>query len=287
MLIAELRGKPSGRSSEDGLTSAVFGRLRYVPRRLVNQVLRSIGVSAPPTAMPTIDLWPNREVRHVPLASKRSRASLVEPDAVVRAGSTLLIVEAKYLSPLSGEDQLGKELLLGLHVAAREKRKSVHLLYLTPGPVEPGTPGFEVKNSALVCSPQMPLPNALRSYVTAQRKLGVAVPELAWSASWVSWGKLVRTLSEVVANADRPALVPLTQDLAELLTRRGVHTRDFAPLDTVPTPRLAQVSVGWLADNRVVTAGLRPLVRSSLNADVTQRALRRWGERLGHPETIE
>lgn len=80
---------------EDATTSAFFERVSYFPDEVVLEVLRTYFPNLASSTRPIVfEFWP-----HV---------STGEPDLVITGSDWILIVEAKFGSPLSGEDQLGK-----------------------------------------------------------------------------------------------------------------------------------------------------------------------------------
>ncbi|MEX5636838.1 hypothetical protein [Parafrankia sp. FMc2] len=102
-MLAILAGKldPSAGTasdrSEDALTDAVFGAIRYLPcRRVLGAVLAAVDVQVDPEVLDRarVDLWPSYQVPQLP-------GMRVEPDVVVTAGTTVVVFEAKYTSPFS------------------------------------------------------------------------------------------------------------------------------------------------------------------------------------------
>ncbi|EFC79702.1 hypothetical protein [Parafrankia sp. EUN1f] len=102
-MLAILAGKldPSAGTasdrSEDALTDAVFGAIRYLPyRRVLGAVLVAVGVQVDPETLDRarVDLWPSYQVPQLP-------GMRVEPDVVVTVGTTVVVFEAKYTSPFS------------------------------------------------------------------------------------------------------------------------------------------------------------------------------------------
>jgi hypothetical protein len=101
-MLAELHGKldpdggvPSDRS-EDLLTEAVFGSLRYLPYTVaLAEILRSVDATATRSGLShaQVLLW-----QAVPIGPAWP-GKTIEPDVIVIAGTTMVVFEAKLFSP--------------------------------------------------------------------------------------------------------------------------------------------------------------------------------------------
>lgn len=201
MIHAAIKGKLNGTldclRSEDALTAAVFGHLRYLSPSVLSAWLATALNHADPSASwvardsePTVEFWPT-----VTVADRGHR--WVQPDIVIAFQDEIVIVEAKLWSPKSSTkdevDQLARE-WHGITDHYRERAKVTALIYLTPHAVPPRG---DLEESA--------------------QALGTAASCL-W---WLSWSTLVPILEQQVASADR--MSPLVAaDLLEYLHEVGV-----------------------------------------------------------------
>lgn len=93
MIEAALRGKPLRLHAEDSLTATVFGRLCYLPDRLLWAWLRGARPFAGDAVLqlgvgqPSVRFWPTW-----PDTFRGART--VEPDVVIETGSSLCVIEA-------------------------------------------------------------------------------------------------------------------------------------------------------------------------------------------------
>jgi hypothetical protein len=194
MIQAALAGKLSCLGSEDALTSAVFGRLRYLPSSVLGRWLDTATPYSPGDNVerpwstgltPEYSFWPTWP------DSDRER---VEPDLLLRYGDSLVVVEAKLWSGKSGtRDQLARQWSVGvahLGQTMRSARLAAHI-YLT----------------AHLTSPETDLAESKRELNEA----GYGHTHL-W---WLSWATLAPILAGMPEN-------PIASDLAHYLREVGV-----------------------------------------------------------------
>jgi len=105
-MIAEINNKAVDEYSEDQLTGNVFGALRYLQYDLFHQIFadciepidvgKSLSISLPVKSGSDwnsgIKFWP--------------RCGGIEPDLIIIIGNTVVMVEVKYGSGESGDNQL-------------------------------------------------------------------------------------------------------------------------------------------------------------------------------------
>ncbi|MDR1604152.1 MAG: hypothetical protein LBS10_05100 [Gracilibacteraceae bacterium] len=110
-MIAEIEHKNVDTGSEDQLTGNVFGALRYLPYPVVRQIITNSVMPADmrklieQTLPPEISGEWGRNLffwRHYP-------GSRTEPDIVIELGQAVILIEVKYNSGLSSDDQLIRE----------------------------------------------------------------------------------------------------------------------------------------------------------------------------------
>ena len=107
-MLAELYGKldpdggvPADRS-EDLLTEAVFGSLRYLPYTVaLAEILRSVGANVTRSGLSDAQvlLW-----QTVPIGPAWP-GKAIEPDVIVIVGTTMVVFEAKLFSPFGSYHQ--------------------------------------------------------------------------------------------------------------------------------------------------------------------------------------
>lgn len=189
MIEAALRGKLACRDLEDALTSAVFGRLRYLPPSVLVrwfQSCRPHGCACVdwPSETPEISFWPTwRDVL---------REGVVEPDVILHWDGFDAVVEAKLWSGKSQiveeiensydvVDQLAREWAAAL--ARGKDDRTFHpkaIVYLTPDPSPPDAD--------------------LRASIAALRKHGHEDVRLLW----LCWSALEQPLSAEVRRGEHP-----------------------------------------------------------------------------------
>jgi len=197
MIHAAINGKLDCLQSEDALTAAVFGRLRYLSLSVFNEWLATARNHLDPRASwvprasePNVEFWPTVKDAY------RGRGS-VQPDVAIRFDDEVIIVEAKLWSPKStiegGFDQLARE-WHGTTDHYGERARVTALVYFTPH-VEP--PLEALDESALALGA-----DALRLW-------------------WLSWSTLAPLLEQQVASADRVSQL-VAADLLEYLRKVGL-----------------------------------------------------------------
>jgi hypothetical protein len=110
-MIAEIFHKSVDISSEDQLTGNVFGPLRYLPYSVARQIIKDSYL--PATANSFLDQSLPIEIsgewgRNV-YFWRRYVGSQTEPDVVMELENAVILIEVKYNSNLSGNDQLIRE----------------------------------------------------------------------------------------------------------------------------------------------------------------------------------
>ena len=197
MYMAELRGKlalDSGTSAdrtEDTLTAAVFGALRYLPRSALLAVLNLAfpGDFSPKEVNETrFEFWP--------------WLGNVEPDLILTVGKKLVVIEAKYGAPFSGAEgdiedhQLTREYRAARVRSQARRQQGPWLLAVTSDWLEPG---------AL---------QLVRQYLQAAGTQEVPV-------AWLSWQSIAHELDRW-----QPGSAPereLLSDVLSLMDRRGAR----------------------------------------------------------------
>lgn len=123
-MIAEIYHKSVDAGSEDQLTGNVFGALRYLTYAVVRQIIVNSVIPAATSkfleqSMPSemSDEWGSNLFfwQHFP-------GSQTEPDIVIELGQAVLLIEVKYNSDLSGDDQLIREAELLLANYSNKKK---------------------------------------------------------------------------------------------------------------------------------------------------------------------
>lgn len=197
MIHAALHSKLECLGSEDALTAAVFGRLRYLPERVLAQWLASASnhLDATRTLVtkdvePVVEFWPT-------VKDTLRGQGTVQPDVVIVFGTEVVIVEAKLWSQKSPVDDDTDQLARQWHGIVDHYGPRMHvsaLLYITPH-VEP--PRSELDESAVA--------------------LGAHAPNL-W---WLSWSALALMLEIQIDDGDRASRL-VAEDLLIYLRRAGV-----------------------------------------------------------------
>lgn len=109
-MIAEINHKSVDIGSEDQLTGNVFGALRYLPYSVIRGIIiesllpASAGAFLEQLLPSEISEW-GRNVYFW----KRYNDSQTEPDIVMELGQVVILIEVKFNSKLSGNDQLIRE----------------------------------------------------------------------------------------------------------------------------------------------------------------------------------
>jgi hypothetical protein len=197
MYMAELRGKlaldsgtPADRT-EDTLTAAVFGALRYLPRSALLAVLNRAfrgDFNQEEVNETRFEFWP--------------WLGDVEPDLLLTAGKKVIVIEAKFGAPFSGSDgdienhQLTREYRAARRRSQARRQQGPWLLAVTSDWLEP------------------PDLQQVRQYLQAGGSEAVPV-------AWLSWQSIANELDHW-----KPGSTPereLLSDVLSLMDRRGVR----------------------------------------------------------------
>jgi hypothetical protein len=233
MLLAQLHRKvPSEfEGMEDVLTSSVFGVFKYLPQELARTSLAE-WAEIPSLESPIlVELWPRCPtppgfVRPGELTEEdedpASRGD-TEPDVVITSEEWLILVEAKYRSPLDEYfDQLGREFVIGRQLA-RETERRFRMLVVTGHTLRPTPAGVDLASG---------LASVLRS---ASAEVGATskdvIGDVEDSLRWTSWQRLYVILSATCRERTMPdGARSLIGDLCDLLELRGLKPYDEQPL---------------------------------------------------------
>lgn len=282
MLLAQLHRKvPSDfEGMEDILTSSVFGLLKYLPDRVARTLLAKFAAIPLSQGSIELELWP----RHPTPPGFRSpalptedeeepaRRGDTEPDAIITAGDWLVLMEAKYRSPLGEDyDQLGREFAVGYRLA-QDEGYLFRLLVVTGQTLRPRPAGID-----LVTGVQNALTAASAGLGDAAQEMIAAVPD---SLRWTNWQRLYGILLAAHNNQDHPHHIrQLLGDVCQLLELRGLKPYDGRPMAealarwegagipdeawSLPAAyryrTASYASVGWQQLLRLDTATLHPL----------------------------
>jgi hypothetical protein len=229
MLLAQLHRKVPAdfEGMEDVLTSTVFGLFKYLPNDTASAFLAEFAAVPSLQGPLQVELWPRyptppgfRTPRVVAQEDEEpaSRGDS-EPDVVITTDEWVLVVEAKYHSPLDEEfDQLGREFAVG-HRLARDTGRRFRLLVVTGHTLEPRPGGVE-----LVMGLRGALNAASGGLGEAAADVIAAVPR---SLHWTNWQGLYRILARASQGGGMQANVRLLlEDVCELLALRGLRPYD-------------------------------------------------------------
>jgi hypothetical protein len=215
LIHAAMRGKIGCLELEDALTAAVFGRLKYLPIRVLADWLalsRAWSADGPSPAILLEGLdtfapefWPQWKdvLRGV---------GIVEPDVAIWANGRLLVIEAKLWSGKSPSavtaemerpaDQLARQWKAATDLCARTHRNTIGaLIYLTAHLTPPSRDLTESIEEMRRCDPQARL-------------------------HWLSWSALEAPLKKVTDRGEQPQASIATDilsylDAASVLRFRG------------------------------------------------------------------
>jgi len=195
-------GSPSPQDRlEDTLTDAVFSALRYLPRQVLAEWLRTV---LPPPFSDEIDenaagtaifrFWP-------------SLPGGVEPDLVIRVGPLMVVIEAKYLSPFSSRSsrhQLTVEWSHARAVARLEGLRGPIVVAVTADLTEPADIDLARREVALDSG-----------FDGSTSSSGLV--------TWCPW----QSVAEAILRSQAPdwsiGSIALMSDLFELMEKRGVR----------------------------------------------------------------
>jgi hypothetical protein len=212
LMLAELHGKfesndgvPADRS-EDLLTDAVFGTLRYLPySSALAEVFRALNVKVTSEDLngAQVRLWPTIPMPAWP-------GTLIEPDALVIAGSAVVVFEAKLFSPFSFS-----------HDPAKPHAGSYHQLAVQYAATKAWASGLRLSDPVMVAvtadatRPNISLDRAVHDI---ERLTGTAAPGVV---KWLPWHRI----AEIFDSLDRLRANEQAQvdDVLQLMDKRGVR----------------------------------------------------------------
>jgi hypothetical protein len=211
-MLAELHGKfepddgvPADRS-EDLLTDAVFGALRYLPYGLaLAEVFRAINVevSSEDLSGAQVRLWPAIPMPAWP-------GTVIEPDVLVIAGSAVVVFEAKLFSPFSFS-----------HDPARPDVVSYHQLAVQYAATKAWASGLRLSDPVMVAvtaDTTCPSASLDRAVQDIERLTGAAAPG---GVKWLPWHRIAEILNGLDwLRAHERAQV---NDVLQLMDKRGVR----------------------------------------------------------------
>lgn len=232
MLLAQLEHKipTEYEGMEDVLTSSVIGLLKYLPHDVGGSFLAKLADIPLPQGSLNIELWPRyptpagfRRPSDPQGDAEGADRGDTEPDAVITAGQWLILIEAKYRSPLDETyDQLGREFAIGFQLAQRDSRR-FRLVVVTANTLQPAPSGVD-----LVTGVSGALRDASASRGgEAERMIATVLSSLRWT----NWQRLYTLFAEVAADQTTPASVrELLADVCRLLELRGLKPYDSQSL---------------------------------------------------------
>jgi hypothetical protein len=211
-MLAELHGKfesddsvPADRS-EDLLTDAVFGALRYLRYGLaLAEVFRALNVKVTGEDLhgAQVRLWPTIPMPAWP-------GTLIEPDVLVIAGSAVVVFEAKLFSPFSFS-----------HDPAQPDAESYHQLAVQYAATKAWASGLRLSDPVMVAvTADATCPNASldRAVHDIERLTGAVAPGVV---RWLPWHRI----AEIFGGLDRLRAneQALVDDVLRLMDKRGVR----------------------------------------------------------------
>ena len=251
---------------EDVLTSSTIGLLGYLPSSLAAAVVAELAQIPLETETVEVALWPNyttppgfRASAHPDDGSEETDSVLgrTEPDAVLSGAGWLVVLEAKYHSPLDEEyDQLGREFAVGFN-EARKAGLNFRLLVLTAHTLQP-----KPARMSLVEGVTRAVTKAKGDWAA---EMNAAIPT---SLLWAKWQRLYRIFKTKASDPGHELHTQrLLADVCRLLELHGL-----VPYDTSDIEKAMQ---DWQSSGISEEAWASPLIyRSrtvvSLNAG--------WGE---------
>lgn len=282
MLLAQLHRKvPSEfEGMEDVLTSSVFGLLKYLPDRIACALLAEFAAIPLPQGPIQLELWP----RYPTPPGFRSPAGTAEregqppsrgdtePDAMITTKEWLVLMEAKYRSPLDETyDQLGREFSVG-HRLAQDTGRRFRLLVVTGHTLQPTPADLD-----LVTGVRNALTAASTGLGDVAAEMAAAVPA---SLHWTNWQQLYSILSKVCGDRQiSDSTHRLLEDVCRLLELRGLKPYDNLSIASALTRweragipdeawslpaayryrTASSVAAGWQQLLRLDTSALHPL----------------------------
>ena len=238
MLLAQLHRKvPSEfEGMEDVLTSSVLGLLKYLPDQIACALLAEFAAIPLLQGPLQLELWP----RYTTPPGFRSSTAIAEregepasrgdtePDAVITAKGWLVLMEAKYRSPLDETyDQLGREFAVGYRLA-QDAGCRFRLLVVTGHTLQPTPTGLDL------------VTGVRRALTVASAGLGDVAEEMiaAVKASlhWTNWQQLYSISSAACGSQDcLDSSHRLLEDVYQLLELRGLKPYDDRPIASALT----------------------------------------------------
>ena len=229
MLLAQLHRKvPSEfEGMEDVLTSCVFGLFKYLPVEVARSYLAEWARIPSLRGPLQVDVWPRYPTppgfqRPGVLAEEDEDPAIrgdTEPDVLITTREWLILIEAKYRSPLDKHfDQLGREFAVG-HQLAKETGRRLRLLVVTGHTLQPLPGGVD-------------LVTGLRSALSAASgSLGDTASDMIAAAReslhWTNWQQLYTILAKASCDRDTSGSTRLLlADLCQLLELRGLKPFD-------------------------------------------------------------
>lgn len=244
-MLAELYGKldpdsgvPADRS-EDLLTEAVFGSLRYLPYTVaLAEILRSVGANVTRSGLShaQVLLW-----QGVPIGPAWP-GKVIEPDVIVITGTTMVVFEAKLFSPFGS-----------YHHPAQPDAVPYHQLAVQYAATKAWAAGLQLREPIMVAvtaDSARPSASLNQAEHDIERLTGKAPPE---GVRWLPWHKIAGILTGLL-NRLRPNEQAQVHDLLQLMDRRGVR-KVFTGF---------QMEDYWLitAAQRVASGRLYPQIRT-------------------------
>lgn len=242
-MLAELYGKldPDGSvpadRSEDLLTEAVFGSLRYLPYTVaLAEILRSVGA-----AVTRLDLM-HAQVRlwqAVPMPVWPGK--VIEPDVIVIAGTAMVVFEAKLFSPFGS-----------YHHPAQPGAVPYHQLAVQYAATKAWAAGLQLRDPIMVAvtaDSVRPSASLNQAEHDMERLTGKRPPG---GVRWLPWHKIAGILAGL--DGLRPHEQVQVHDLLQLMDKRGVR-KVFTGF---------QMEDYWLitAAQRVASGRLYPQIRT-------------------------
>ena len=212
LMLAELHGKldleggVAAERSEDLLTDAVFGTLRYLPYDVaLAEVLKAVGVKVTKKDLlgAQVHLWPT-----VPMPAWPGKR--IEPDVVVIVGSAVVVFEAK----------LGSTFSLS-HDPGQPDAAPYHQLAIQYAATKAWAAGLRLSEPVMVAvtaDAECPSPSLRQAVADIKRLTGTAAPGVV---KWLPWRRIAEILDAL--ERLRPNERAQVDDMLQLMERRGVR----------------------------------------------------------------
>jgi len=233
MLLAQLHRKipVQFEGMEDVLTSSVFSLFKYLPGEIARSYLAEWARIPSLSGPLQVDVWPRFPTppgfqRPGGLAEEDEDPVMrgdTEPDVLITTREWVILIEAKYRSPLDKHfDQLGREFAVG-HQLAKETGRRLRLVVLTGHTLQPLPGGVD-------------LVTGLRSALSAASgSLGETASDMIGGAReslhWTNWQQLYTILAKASCDRDTSNSTRLLlADLCDLLELRGLKPYAAEPI---------------------------------------------------------